>query len=185
MVEWSLLSLDTQADRSESAMANPVLFRSSAAIAAVHAAALARYGVGWASPSRALLAATIVVGLATSLWNHGATSRAAQLVDRVAMWVGFFVDLALAWHVPDSARWGMCCASLVAAAALYFAAKWIVLKTVAEVEKEMEKEKSIVKKGTLVWSRVNVADLPHVLAHVTLTTTHVMLLDAYAAATGL
>lgn len=165
-------------------MANPVLFRSSAAIAVMHAAALARYGFGWSSPSRALLVATIVVGIATSLWNHGATSRAAKVVDRAAMWIGFFVDLHLAWHVPDAARWGACCASLVAAAALYFLAKWVILKAgVGSAASALPHELAEAgRRGAAAgWSKLNAADMPHVLAHVTLTTTHMMLLDAYAA----
>jgi hypothetical protein len=161
-------------------MANPVLFRSSAAVAVVHAAALARYGVGLASPSRALLVATIVVGLATSLWNHGASSRAAQLVDRAAMWAGFCVDLYLSWHVPDAARWGVCCASLVAAAALYFLAKWVLLRSGMGVEARSV-SLEIARAGRARWSKLPAADMPHVLAHVTLTTTHMLLLDAYAA----
>lgn len=158
-------------------MANPVLFRSSAAVTVVHAAALARYGVGWASPLRALLVATIVVGLATSLWNHGASSRAAQLVDRAAMWAGFCVDLYLSWHVPDAARWGVCCASLVAAAALYFLAKWVILRATMARSVSLESARA----SRVRWSKLPAADMPHVLAHVTLTTTHMLLLDAYAA----
>lgn len=153
-------------------MANALLFRSSAAIAVVHAAAL-----WWFQAGNALLTATIVLGVATSLWNHGVTSSLAKIADRAMMWVGFCIDLHLVWSVPDVAAWATCFATLVASALLYFAAKWGLRLT--------ERRSSSVSGSVARAWPVRVADLPHVLAHLSLTTTHVMLLEAYAESVAL
>ncbi|KAE8910179.1 hypothetical protein PF005_g18801 [Phytophthora fragariae] len=155
-------------------MTNAVLFTSTVMVGAVHILALL-----WYRQTSRLLAATIVAGLATSVWNHGVTSATAKVSDRLAMWLCFCVDLHLVWSLENRGRCWLCIATLVGAAILYGAAKvyiqWKLNTQVAGVSNDLNKQRPVSSVR-----RLRSGDVPHLLAHMSLTITHLLLVEAYS-----
>jgi hypothetical protein len=82
-------------------MVNRTLFWSSVACGALHLAAC-----GGAAP--AVYQLLVLLGVTTSLWNHGTTSRSAQVADRATMWLGGTTDFLLLWAFDASpATWAL------------------------------------------------------------------------------
>lgn len=140
-------------------MGNYVLFVSSLSLAILHGIAQL-----WFRQKNEILTTTISCGIATSIWNHGVTSRVAKLIDRGMMWVGFFSNLYSIAKLEDTYTYCSCLATLFLAGILYIAAK---LFTSRHVVSKVDCLKHI---GP---------NIPHVLAHLTLTLTHVMLMRAH------
>jgi hypothetical protein len=152
-------------------MANSILFLSSLVMGFLHAAALVLY-----PSTNIVLAANIVLGVGTSMWNHGVTSSAAKLADRGMMWLGFVVDFHFVWTVPDYSRWSLCLATLFGAATLYWVAKaWIAWNASSKVTDFSQDVKTYRDAARAK------ANLPHLCAHASLTMTHLLLIDALCA----
>jgi hypothetical protein len=155
-------------------MANAVLFTSTVILGAVHILTLL-----WYRQTSRLLAATIVAGLATSVWNHGATSATAKATDRLTMWLCFSVDLHLVWSLENRGRCWLCIATLVGAAVLYGAAKvciqWKLNTQVGGVSNDLNKQRPVSSVR-----RLRSEDVTHLLAHMSLTITHLLLVEAYS-----
>jgi hypothetical protein len=95
-------------------MVNAVLFWSSAACGLAHLAA-----ASGAAPHT--YKALTLLGVVTSLFNHGTTSRSAQVADRATMWIGGVTDLFVLWWIgADPATWAL----FTLVPATYAAAKW-------------------------------------------------------------
>ncbi|KAG7385976.1 hypothetical protein PHYBOEH_008807 [Phytophthora boehmeriae] len=152
-------------------MANSVLFASSIAMAILHTLALL-----WCPRVNPLLATNVVFGVGTSVWNHGATSLTARVADRAMMWIGFCVDLHLVWTISHHPSWALCAATLVGAAALYWIAKVWVLWTARAIVSDLPKDSKLRPR------KQKLSDLPHLCAHVSLTVTHFVLMEALAVA---
>lgn len=95
-------------------MANATLFASSVVSGIIHWMALACF-----DRTPPLLKQIILVGIATSIWNHGTTSTLAKVADRVAMLVGFAVDVMFAVLLSNY----FCMWLLCGAVGFYFIAK--------------------------------------------------------------
>jgi predicted membrane protein len=141
-------------------MTNFVLFLSSVFIAFIHVAAQLRY-----QQSNFVLTVTMACGCATSVWNHGVTSSIAKVVDRTMMWIGFFSNLCTISRVHDNTRQYACLATLLAAVLLYVVAKSCIALTGHQKQEE-----------TPCTNRLS--DLPHILAHFSLTITHILLMES-------
>ncbi len=153
-------------------MANPYLFTSSALLGALHF-----YWLWSLRPCNSmLLQSIIIVGVLTSVWNHGTTSKAAMYSDRAVMVIGFVVDVYLSINIPNKHilvelhhlesyiteligyelqllqqlqinRSQFCLSGIVAAAGFYFVTKFLLKESV--FGKKEKKEKSESKDGNL------------------------------------
>jgi predicted membrane protein len=139
-------------------MTNFVLFLSSVFITFIHVAAQLRY-----QQSNFVLTVTMACGCVTSVWNHGVTSSIAKAVDRLMMWIGFFSNLYTISRVHDNMRRYACLITLLAAVLLYVVAK----SCIALSRRHQKQEESN-----------RLSDLPHILAHFSLTITHILLMES-------
>jgi hypothetical protein len=140
-------------------MANSMLFHSSIAMAVIHA-----IGFLWYRPSNTVLILTMLWGIGTSIWNHGTTCSVAKSADRMMMWIGFCANIFSIYGVHDYVvRW-LCLLSIYMAVLLYVAAK-------ATIGRKLNLTTIGIKNTT-----THLSDLLHILAHLSLTITHTLLM---------
>lgn len=132
-------------------MGNPVLFLSSVILGSVHIAAMATIG-----SSHEILCAVYLVGVATSLINHGLNSSIARWSDRLWMALGTFLDFL---YVSALSSWSRTLGILLILAytSAFAAAKLLILRT----------------------GNKKTGNLPHLFTHISATTLHVWVLWLY------
>lgn len=131
-------------------MVNPVLFQSACILGSVHIAAIALY-----NPPR-IFATNMIIGVLTSVWNHGMTHELAKWSDRGVMGVGMVIDLYYLAYIAKY-PWNMSLAASIFSAAIgYLLAKAIIHRIAVNSHGKIQ------EKG----------NIPHLFAHVCLTIVH-------------
>ena len=155
-------------------MANSTLFASSLCLAFLHLALVLAF-----QPVPRVFAFVILCGTFSSIWNHGVTNDIAKWADRCMMAIGACADLAYLSNVPIQHR--PLLVALIAAAIIgYVGAKYLVVTAAAA--KAAPRAASPRGKAPLPASAAASGNLPHLIAHVLLSSTHfimIMQLSAY------
>ena len=97
-------------------MANPLLFKSAVVFGTFHILLAIQY-------APLILELTLILGVITSIYNHGTTSAFAKWLDRVAITLASITDLIYIFFLPESLVLIVILLFSVTIF-LYFAAKW-------------------------------------------------------------
>lgn len=142
-----------------------MLFRSSMFITILHILAQL-----WYRQTNLILTLTIIGGLSTSIWNHGTTSRIAMISDRVMMVIDFCADAYLILIIPLQFKCVLATAMLISSVVLYWVSKmpyasqfhinsfWLCAPI----------------------RQIRGSNIPHMIAHLSLTMTHIILMSIFA-----
>jgi hypothetical protein len=143
-------------------MAQPILFASAYLMLIFHTLAVSLYGGPWA------LRISYIVGPLTGMWNHGSTSQWAKWADRIAMAIGFCVDV---WYIALLAD-VLVGLLLATAVAFYLGAKAVHVYT-TKTDKSCHSQHAL-------HDLFNTSVLLHWLSHAFVTAAHVCFLQRMA-----
>jgi hypothetical protein len=132
-------------------------------------------------PSSMILLSSMGMGIATSIWNHSVTNKVAMYADRTMMWIGFATNLFLIFqmsaHAGTQTLQRLCLFLLFSSALVYALAKWLI-RSFSRIPIHPD---TPVHSGTHSPTRHGArGNIPHILAHATLTVTHTLLLMHYS-----